>query len=254
MGRAEGRLQQLLREYRTAEDESLALTHEFAALEQRVIVQRDFLKGLEVGLAAPKAGVVCLELDGLEQSVTPRQILEMSTARLENLTPRPSRAREGQEVRVATPLFKVIDPDEVYIALVVSVSEGESFSENMEVRFTDFGSQSVLASLHHRGAPELGGKLLVVLRASPAPDELAGMRQAAVEVILGRWHGPVVDRRALIEREGDVGLMVVTDSTARFHRVEVLGGDERQAVVRGIEMGQEIVLNPWLVREGMRIR
>jgi len=254
MGRAEGRLQVLLREYRTAEDEILALTQELAVLEQRVIAQRDFLGGLAVELAAPQAGVVRLELDGLEQTVTPRQILEMSTARLENLTPRPSRAREGREVRVATPLFKVLDPHGVYVALVLSVSEGENFSENMEVRFTNLGAQPVPATLHHRGTPEPGGKLLIVLRVAPAPDELAGMRQVAVEVILGRWRGPVVDRRALIEREGDVGVMIVNDSTARFRRVEVLGGDERQVVVRGVEMGQEIVLNPWLVREGMRIR
>ncbi|HCC33042.1 MAG TPA: hypothetical protein DEQ28_03960 [Clostridiales bacterium] len=254
MGRGEARLRELLRDYRAAEDENLALTRELALLEQRVIAQRDFLEGLAVELAAPKAGVVNLELDGLEQAVTPRQLVEMSAARLANLAVRPSQARDGQEVRVATPLFKVMDTGETYLALVVPAGQGEAFPENVEVRFIDLGSLPVPASLQYRGTPEPDESMLIVLRVGPAPDALAGMRQAAVEVVLDRWRGPAVDRRALVEREGVMGLMIVADGTARFRGVEVLGGDERQVVVRGVEMGQEIVLNPWLVREGMRIR
>ncbi|HSW09793.1 MAG TPA: HlyD family efflux transporter periplasmic adaptor subunit [Bacillota bacterium] len=252
--RGEAGLRELLRHYRAAEDENLALTRELALLEQRVIAQRDFLEGLAVQLAAPKAGVVNLELDGLEQVVTPRQLVEMSAARLANLAVRPSRARDGQEVRAATPLFKVMDTGETYLALVVSASRGAAFPEKMEVRFTDLGSLPVPASLQYRGTPEPNDSMLIVLRVGPAPDELAGMRQAAVEVVLDRWRGPAVDRRALVEREGVMGVMAVIDGTARFRGVDVLGGDERRVVVRGIEMGQEIVLNPWLVREDMRIR
>jgi hypothetical protein len=252
--REEAGLRGLLREYRGAEDETLALTRELELLEQRVIAQRDFVKGLAVEVVAPKAGVVNRELDGLEQVATPRQIVAMRAARVANLAGRSSQTRDGQEVRVATPLFKVMDTGETFVVLVVSAGEGKAFPDNLEVRFTDLGSLPVPARLQHRGTPEEEDSMLIVLRVGPVTDELAGMRQAAVEVVLDRWRGPTVDRRALVEREGGVGVMVILDGAARFRRVEVLGGDERQVVVRGIEIGQEIVLNPWLIPEGMRIR
>jgi putative membrane fusion protein len=127
-------------------------------------------------------------------------------------------------------------------------------SRSVNVRFPDIHDDVVRGQVYHLGERERNGLVLVVVKLEEAPDALAVRREVEVLVVLETYRGTVVPRRALLGRNGRTGVLVVVRNTARFQAVEVLGGDARQVVVTGLPAGTEVVLNPWLLREGSRIR
>ncbi|MDQ7793971.1 MAG: HlyD family efflux transporter periplasmic adaptor subunit [bacterium] len=253
VSRREAELGRLAGEYRAAEREKEELAAGLAVLEERLGAQRIMVEGLTVKVISPLAGVVVLELDGLEQVLSPSQAARLGTKGLLAMSPRPAAVSGGETVRVATPLFKVTDGD-AYLCLALPAAEGESLPDQLRVRFPELGSWTIAARVHHRGERERNGLMLVVLQLTGAPGQLGLSRIVTAELVAGTYHGPLVPRRALLRRDGVTGVLAVVRNVAEFREVTVLGGDGERVVVRGVEAGTEVVLNPWLVREGSAVR
>jgi len=64
-----------------------------------------------------------------------------------------------------------------------------------------------------------------------------------------------VPGKAVVRRGGQDGVFTVDGAarTCHFRPVTVIGGSGDQVVVEGLPTGTEVVSNPWLVKEGLRI-
>jgi len=252
----EAELGSVLAQHASRQADRLRIESTIHGLKENLRAQQQLVQGLTVRVVSPVAGVLVRELDGLEQTVAPRQLSRLSSRQLMAFEPRPGAPEEGQTVRAATPLFKVVDSLEAYACLALPVRDVEQLevSRPVNVRFPDIHDDVVRGQVYHLGERERNGLVLVVVKLEEAPDALAVRREVEVLLVLETYRGTVVPRRALLGRNGRTGVLVVVRNTARFQAVEVLGGDARQVVVTGLPAGTEVVLNPWLLREGSRIR
>jgi hypothetical protein len=85
-----------------------------------------------------------------------------------------------------------------------------------------------------------------------APDRY--VRASHASLITRREQGVIVPVKSLIDKNGQIGVLLVQKTYAVFHPVEVrmIRGD--QAAVQGISETSEIVLNGMRFFEGRRVR
>lgn len=184
---------------------------------------------------ASVAGTVSKECDGLESVLTPATLetldLESVYDKVINGT---FQGKEEQEGQAAIKIVDNLSP--VYICFPrkdVSLEEGGS------VHLRVSGSQEILSGT----VAKIAGSIAVA-KVAPVPNEMIGVRICDIEVVNRRAKGMVVPASALIEEEGTSGVYAVIAGEIQFAEVEIVGVFETQAVVKGLNLGQEVVSNP----------
>jgi RND family efflux transporter MFP subunit len=166
-------------------------------------------------------------------------------------------AEVGSTVVPGTPLFRLVDPATVWVAVRVD----ESVVGRVIV------GQS--AQIQLRTGEILPGRVARIARQSDAatrelevnvafdtpPARFVIDQEAAVTVQAGEERGVVVPVSALVENRGIAGVLVVSDGRARFTPVETGAADGARVVVRkGVAAGDMVVAKPAGVKAGARVR
>jgi len=205
---------------------------------------------------APEAGLVSYCLDGLEETLTPASVGRYATKDLLSPGRQGSATVDQARVEAGDPIAKVISDREAFVATVVKNSEADRLAQVREVslRFPAFtGRREARATLFHVGQRERNGYCVVTYRTGELLDGMVSVRQVEVTVVVEVHSGTILPRRALVHRGGQDGVFVLDVSVCRFRPVTVLGGNDKEVVVEGLEPRTEVISTPWLVQEGQRI-
>jgi len=167
-------------------------------------------------------------------------------------------AEVGTTVVPGTPIFRLVDPATLWIAMRVDesvvgrVQVGQSAAIRLRTGETHRGKVARIARLSDAATREL--EVNVAFDAPPA--RFAIDQDAEVEIDTGRASGAVVPLSALLrDREGRQGVLVVTDGRAQFRSLRTGAADETNVlVVEGLAAGERVVAQPAGVRDGMRVR
>ncbi|MCL6451876.1 MAG: hypothetical protein K6T75_11340, partial [Acetobacteraceae bacterium] len=212
------------------------------------------LAGVQQAVVAPGAGAFSLRLDGLEEELLPSRRAEISPAQLFSFRTRPGGASDGLKVGAGDPLFKVVDPLEVYLGMSLPSARAEELAQAQRL-WVEYGAGSeVEAAPAGLGSPEAGGRRVLWVALVGAPELFLEARRAQVKLAWARWEGVSVPAGALVRREGSTGVFVVEKTSARFKPVVVRFSAADRVGVEGLAPGTRVVRNPWLVRDGSRVR
>jgi RND family efflux transporter MFP subunit len=167
-------------------------------------------------------------------------------------------AEAGATVAPGTPIFRMVDPATLWIAVRVD----ESVVGRVRV--------GQPASIRMRSGETLAGKVARIARQSDAatrelevnvafdspPARFAIDQEAEVTIDTGGADGIVVPLAALTrDSEGVRGVLVVADGRTRFRPVETGQSDgERVLIRRGLAAGERVVTRAQGVRANVRVR
>lgn len=191
-------------------------------------------------------GVVSYRLDGLETALLPGLISQIDWDLYRGKGPADrSPLQNGAHVAAGTPLFKIVDNYQVYVALFAEGDAARDIARARKVslEFPKLGENAqglVVNDLSSRGGP-----LIVSLESSVS--ELFRVRELAVRATVRTGRGVMIPRTALVRRDGRELVYLSARQGARAKDVEVLAEEGDKVIVRGINDGAIVISNPWIL-------
>ncbi|MGI6677541.1 MAG: HlyD family efflux transporter periplasmic adaptor subunit [Dehalobacterium sp.] len=209
---------------------------------------------LQIPVKAPKAGVLSYQTDGLEEVLKPDLLNHLHIDKISSLL------SQQQEETVHFPqtaqgksLCKIVDNlinPYLYIATsssdtVHSIKKGDT----IKVRFANGMMSQALV----REVKESDHQSVILVRISNGPDLDIKTRHLPVELITDFYEGVTILKDALVQVNDETGVFVFRHRLCRWKKVEVLGTIGDEVVVSGLDIGEEYIINPSLIREGQRL-
>jgi RND family efflux transporter MFP subunit len=166
-------------------------------------------------------------------------------------------AEVGSMVAPGTPIFRLVDPATVWVAMRVDESVVGRVAPGMPAR------------IRLRTGEELAGTVARIARQSDAatrelevnvafdtpPARFAIDQEAEVAILAGDSKGLVVPVAAIVRHEGKPAVLVVRDGRAVQHAVSTGASDGARVIItEGLAAGEPVLADPGAVRTGARVR
>ncbi|MEW6243055.1 MAG: HlyD family efflux transporter periplasmic adaptor subunit [Bacillota bacterium] len=223
-------------------------------LSEKETVQRQ-LDGAVNRLEAKAPGAVSYYTDGYESQLSPSRIAAFGPKMVYSLQPKPERTKSGEEVEAGTPVFKLVNTQETFIAIVLPQKDAQALVQTSTIQVRIEGEGRTISFRPVSVGPKSGDDYVLLLASTEEfVPELLNLRRVNVEIVTETYSGVVIPRSALTTIEEVLGVYAFEKAKAKFVPVTVKGGNHSHVVVEGIKEGTEVVLNPRLVREGFRVR
>lgn len=195
---------------------------------------------------SPRAGLVCLRLDGLEGALSPQTVDVLQLERIE--AKELEMIKSGAVVEKGSPFCKIID--NLQSLMIYLQLDGASVVPEEGCISLIWNGEMLEGWVLEKRKMEKGVALLLSL--DEYPEELLSLRNVDVEVITEKLSGLLVPKRAVVYRGDKPGLYVVAGGRARWVPVTVKGSLSGWLSVSGGGLEPEVryLSNPFLVREG----
>lgn len=213
-------------------------------LEVRRRVEARLASATDV-VRAPEAGRFELRVDGLEEVLTPQQVVELAPGYLRGLRIAERTLAPGDRVVAGQPVGRLVDPRQVHVYFFLE--GGHGIGAGRRVFFQADGAERVPGVV--REVRFIGGESSLLVELEEVPDLLLEQRRVRGSLILDRYEGVVVPNSALIQRDRALGVLVEAQGGRLFRQVQVKGTDGAWAAVAGLAEGSRVVVNPHLLGE-----
>lgn len=204
-------------------------------------------------LYAPKAGIMCNHIDGLEEVLVPATVHELDLSRIDTI--RISNPPDGAVVEKGQPVFKLVDnlkPILVHLEIPEGVVPTEILEEGSRLK------------LKHKDTWVTGNVIMSVMDTQPLtlwvsissyPEDFIHMRHIELELLKTELNGLLVPEEVLVYRDDQPGMYIVQKQRVRWMPVEISLALKGQVTVESDRLanGVRYIANPLLFKEGDRI-
>jgi RND family efflux transporter MFP subunit len=167
-------------------------------------------------------------------------------------------AEAGTTVVPGTPIFRLVDPATLWIAMRVdeSVVGRVQLGQPAAIRLRSGEQFSGKVARIARQADAAARELEVNVAFDAPPARFAIDQEAVVTIDTGPVSGLTLPLSALLrDRDGRQGVLVVADGRTQFRPVATGAADDARVLVQsGLAAGERVVVQPAGLRAGMRVR
>ena len=233
-------------QWSSVEGERLALGAKVAAITTAT--------GVSQSVVTPSPGIVVKQLDGLEGALQPQSLDQIDVVQiLKQADKKLHQIKSGELVQQGTMVFKVVDNFTWYFMADFSQDSYQEVKDltNMRLRFSFSPDEEAVGQ--KSSVQESDERVTLVLEFKNTVTDCLSERFAEAEVVVKRTRGVVLPSSALVSRGEETGVYILEKSVVRFRVVDVVEADGDKVVIDGVRQGSQIITNPILVREGMRL-
>lgn len=167
-------------------------------------------------------------------------------------------AEPGSTVGVGSPILKLVNPSTLWVATRVDESVIGQLALGQSARIRLRSGEALtgqVARIAHQ-SDAATRELDVFVAFEQAPRHIAIDQEAAVTIATGQATGLVIPASALTkDRQGQTGVLVVSDGRSVFRPVRTGGAQEdRVLVVDGLSADEQVVQDSRLVRANQPVR
>lgn len=219
------------------------------------------LKVAESEVAATKATVTALEA-----AVNQAESETHAAAALHNYTRIKApidglitarKAEIGTTIAPGTPIFQMVDLDQIWVAAWIDETKVAQLREGQPAAIKLRSGrlfQGEVVRLN-KEADTVTRELEVDVKFAQLPEPLVIGEEDEVDIDTGRQTALAIPLSAVVERQGAKGVLVASKGVATFRPVALgLEDGRRVAVLKGLEEGEMVVVNPAGLEPGKKIR
>lgn len=203
----------------------------------------------KVTVFAPKAGVFCTSVDGLEGVLRRENPLDLRA--VEKLGMKKVEIETGSVVDKGQPVGKLVDNLAGMWYWFQKPQDGAAATKLAEGQWVSllWQGQSLRARVEKVAQEE------VLLYLPLPPTEFTQQRQVKLELVCEELKGFLIPPEALVNRNGQPGIYVILNRRATWVPVQVLGRVPEKVVITGTNLSPltRYITNPGWVREGDRL-
>lgn len=209
---------------------------------------------IKVPVKAPSAGLVSYHPDGLEDLLEPEMLNKLDLDKIaELLAEKKDAAVTFPKAESGRPICKIVDNllnPYLYIQCELGTAGiALEKGQEMTVQFSDQITRKIVV----RDVKKNGDQWVLMAEVFNAPDVDLKNRFVSVNVISDFYEGVAVSKEALVQEKGENGLYISKKGVCQWVKVEVAGYVGEEAVISGLDVGSQYIINPSLVRPGQRI-
>ncbi len=173
---------------------------------------------------SPEAGTLLLQTDGLEKTMVVKEAEGLTPGKLEQISAGIGTIGGG---------CKVLYNNEWRGACTIEAERAKQLKAGQAVslRFHECGGVTEKTEIVEI-SPEENGKCVVVFSSNRTPEGLMQCRKVTADVILSRYEGLKVPKKAIVEEGGRTGVYVQTITEQVFKPAEVAYTGEEYAIIR----------------------
>jgi len=235
-----------------------ALESERAKLTKEVELIQKIASTSTVKILAPIAGTFSSKVTKLDERLFFSDLSDKDASQLRILAKelknaKPFSLESGCKVNQGQLIGRIVSGDKVSFFLPVKTEERPDIEPGKPVliQFPDKTTLDAVVNAVIDGKPP-GYSILVGAIEYVPFDKYE--KTARIWMITKRYSGIIIPVKSLLEKNGQTGVLIVRKTFAQFCPVDVLMIKREQAVVRGIQETDEIVLRPMKLLEGRRVR
>lgn len=197
---------------------------------------KDKVNKIDVIVNAPSSGIVSFNIDGFEELLVADKIEDLNFAQLQGIYESVSNKRSPpKNVKANQAVIKIIDNFSWYMAFELKNKEMK-IGENYELKINEnIGIKAKLAKISEDYTM---GFFLI----NRDLEKLLDLRIVKVEIVTGTYTGKSIPKTALFMNDGEKGVYVSERRKKRFKHIEVVAEDENNVIVKGLNLGDKILL------------
>lgn len=225
---------------------------------QRAELENQLNSGAEY-IKAPVSGIVSYKVDGLEETLTPKNFSTLNKEFLENL-----KLKTGQLIATNDECGKIIDSSKCYIATISNSEKARNskLDDNVQIRLSN--NKVIYAKIAYI-SQENEEETLIILEINKQINELSNYRKISFDLIWWCDTGLKVPNKAIVEQDGlnyvvrnragnlDKILVKVKRKNDKYAIVSSYSTDELEKLgiekdkinsMKNISIYDELILNP----------
>ncbi len=164
-------------------------------IQERAQYEKKLNSGAEY-IKTPKSGIVSYRVDGLEESLTPKNLESLTGEYLNNLG-----LNTGKIIATNTECGKIIDNFVCYIATISNSVQAKEAKAGDSVKVRLSNNSEIDAKIKNI-KQEDGDKYLIVLEVNEGISELINYRKISFDLIWLSYSGLKVPNQAIVEKDG----------------------------------------------------
>jgi len=195
---------------------------------------KEELSKIDIVVYAPEAGIVSLNIDGLEELLVPDRAKEITHAQLSAAVDGIGKIGVPKEVTMNQPVLKIIDNFSWYVAF----KPEKDLKEGRDYYIKIGNDDKIKARLDSINKDGIG-----FFSIKKDLDSLLDSRKIDIEVLMTTRSGCMIPKDALFYNDGQKGVYVLERGGKSFKPVEMVFEDEDIIIVNGLKQGDKILLN-----------
>jgi multidrug efflux pump subunit AcrA (membrane-fusion protein) len=163
----------------------------------------------------------------------------------------------GDEVYPGTPIFQIVEADQIRIAAKISEPRGSQTRAGQAVVIKlSSGRECDGEVMMVRKDPDPDNpQYEVLVKFNDVPDPVVIVEEAAIIIATGRQTAPAVPITAITSRNDQSGVLVVEDGLVHFRPISLgVQNDKWAAALAGVKEGEQVIISPEAGKPGKEVR
>ncbi|MFW5995714.1 MAG: HlyD family efflux transporter periplasmic adaptor subunit [Halanaerobiaceae bacterium] len=206
-------------------------------------------RGEDVYMFNRRPGLISFSIDGLEE-LSPEKAKDLSPEEFESFDRNFRQRVDGDYIGKGQPVFRIIDNNLFYVVVETARKEADRYRVNEEVFVTSRDLEGRVEG-RIRNISVSSEQALIIVELKRFIDKWLSSRWVQIEFIKNIHSGFVIPRGAVFNQPEGRGVLVRdSHGNLSFKRVEIQRENREEALVEGVDIGDEVVVNPETVDYG----
>ena len=201
-------------------------TSSIDALEEKKQALESSIDSSKNDIYSQVAGVFSKNVDGLEDSLTPKEIMNYRLADYESI--KEPLLKTQMSVTAGEPICKVVNSQTWYVMTAVKAENAEKIQtgQKIKLRFTELpGIEADGTVVYISAEDSKTEKNVVIIKCELYKEGVLSLRLTGIELVIESYEGYRVPMSAIRNSDGAQGVMVRTEAGTFFRKCKILYTD-----------------------------
>ena len=191
-----------------------------------------------------KAGIISFAVDGLEEKINFNKLYDINLDKFDDYQGDYKHLISGKKIRKSEPLYRIVNNFRLYLIAPAPKKQADRFHLNevifLQEKQSDELLQAEVVDIRHN----LDNSFLFIKVDLFVPRWI-NIRKVNLNIIKNIYRGIKLPRKAVFNQPSGQGVLKVTGyNKFEFQEVVIIDGNDKEVIVSGVEIGEEIITNP----------
>ncbi|MFW6281611.1 MAG: HlyD family efflux transporter periplasmic adaptor subunit [bacterium] len=188
-------------------------------------------------------GIISYANDGLEEILNPYNISNINLEKYNSIKRNFKQNTNGDYIQKGQAAYRIVNNNELYIIIQCSQKEINRYLTNERVFIqSDINGNLIRARVYDKYIN--GDKGLMTLKLDNFIEEWINLRWVEFKFIKNIYKGIKVPRGSVFRSSEGQGVLVYRNGNYSFRNINIINGNTEEVIVKGIHIGEQIVVNP----------
>ncbi len=194
---------------------------------------------------AEESGLISYGFDGLEDEFDFDNLDQYSVVKYKDLEINYVHLVEGKEISVGQPVYRIVNNSKAYFVFVLNNSEANDYNTREKVFLNEINSKGKYIEGRVSNKISNSESTVLFIEVNKFKDDWLNRRFINFELINNIYRGLVIPRSSVFNTADGRGALVENNrGIIEFRNLDIIGGNSKELVVEGLNLGDKIIVNP----------